>query len=191
MRKILGIDIDGVITKEGTGNENIWLQKLREHTGRKLERKKDKYDFTKAFDLTQQEVEDFVEQNIKEIYANLPPAEGACEVLEELSKKNFTLYLITARHREYKPITREWLQDNKITYNELYHSKEKAPLAEKLGVELFIEDHQKNTEQILKTGIPVIIVDKYHNREIESPMIWRATSWKEIQDIILNYYNIT
>ena len=190
MHQKIGIDIDGVLTKEGKKENNIWLQKIREHIGEPIKRKKEVYDFKEAFNLTTQQVENFINKNIEEIYINIPPAPGAKEVLDKFKEKNLTIILITARQDKYNKLTKKWLNKYNFTYDSLYHREKKAPLAKQLGIELFIEDHKQNTKELLRAGIPVIVVDKYHNRNISSSMVNRAKNWAEIEKIVNNYFNL-
>ncbi|RCW51472.1 MULTISPECIES: hypothetical protein [unclassified Halanaerobium] len=182
MHNKLGIDIDGVLTEEGPKNNSIWQQKMTEFFGRNINLRKNTYNLAEAFGLNTEELNLFLKKELENIYRQATPAEGAKETLEELKERDFTLILITARHSKYNTLTKNWLKKYDIPYDKLYHEDNKAPLAEKLKLKLFIEDNKFNALAISKKNIPVILVSKYHNKDIEkNNLIYRADSWQDIK----------
>ncbi len=190
-RRIIGIDIDGVITYEGEPYDNIWHNSLCNYLGRNIKRVKDSYDFVEAYGLPCQVIEDFLKENIERIYSEVKPASGAREALQELQDRGFTLYLITARNSKFRPLTEEWLKKHKIPYTRLFHDDNKAPLAIKNGVELFIEDNEMNTRQLLAHNIPVILFNKYHNSSLDShEQVYRVDNWQESKKYIYREFEL-
>ncbi|MGM0603002.1 MAG: 5' nucleotidase, NT5C type [Bacillota bacterium] len=178
----LGIDIDGVLTEEGSENNSIWQQKMIDFFDRNINLRKHTYNLAEAFGLNDEELKLFLEKELENIYRQVPAAEGARETLETLKKKGFELILITARHSRYNKLTKNWLKKYDIPYDSLYHEDNKAPLAEKLNLKLFIEDNKFNALAISKKNIPVILVSKYHNKDIKTNnLIYRADSWIDIK----------
>ncbi len=190
MHNKLGIDIDGVLTEEGSENNSIWQQKMAEFFGRNINLRKNTYNLAEAFGLNTEELNLFLKKELENIYRQVVPAEGAKKTLEEIKERGFELILITARHSKYNNLTKNWLKKYNIPYDSLYHEDNKAPLAEKLKLKLFIEDNKFNAIAISEKNIPVILVSKYHNKDIkEDNLIYRADSWKDIKkhlDIILS-----
>lgn len=181
----IGIDIDGVVTKEKKGQENIWLRALNNYFSKKIIRKKDVYDFKRAYDLPLEDLQEFLNQKLYDVYSSVDIADNAKETIDHLIKNGHTIYLITARHQEFRPLTIKWLQQHDVNYNYLFHEHNKADLAVEKNIKLFIEDNQSNTAQLLEKNIPVILVDKYHNQNIkEQKKLLRVNNWLEIQSTL-------
>jgi uncharacterized protein len=190
-KKIIGIDIDGVITDEGIEDNNIWLKTLRNYLKRNIKRKEDVYDFNEAFNISKEDLNDFLENNLENIYSNAIPYPTAIEVIKYLRDKDFIIYLITARNIKYNDLTMKWLNKYNIPYNELIHEKDKAPLAYEKNIELFIEDNESNAIKLIEYNIPVILVDKYHNRNIiNKEKLYRVNNWLDIKRIIDIFFKI-
>lgn len=184
----IGIDIDGVITHEKKGKENIWLRALNNYFENKITRKKDVYNFTEAYDIPLEDLKEFLGQKLHEIYSKVDIAPGAKEIIDKIKAKGHTIYLITARHKKFRPLTIKWLEQHHINYDYLYHEDQKAKLAVEKNIKLFIEDNQSNTIDLLNENIPVILVDKYHNKEVpDREILYRADNWKQIEDILEKY----
>ena len=181
----IGIDIDGVVTKEKKGQENIWLRALNNYFSKKIIRKKDVYDFKRAYDLPLEDLQEFLNQKLYDVYSSVDIADNAKETIDHLIKNGHIIYLITARHQEFRPLTIKWLQQHDVNYNYLFHEHNKADLAVEKNIKLFIEDNQSNTAQLLEKNIPVILVDKYHNQNIkEQKKLLRVNNWLEIQSTL-------
>lgn len=191
-KKIIGIDIDGVITDEHRRyNRNIWHHFLCEYLGKEVEKKEDIYNIYKAYDLEKEVIDNFLEKKIDNIYEELIPSKGVQRILKDLKKKTFKIILITARQEKYKSVTEKWLKKYNIVYDKLIHRVDKVPSAKKENIELFIEDDKNNAEDFKKNGIEVILFDKKHNREtaiIEDEK--RVYTWEQVEDIIYEYFNI-
>ncbi|MGM0410958.1 MAG: LNS2 domain-containing protein [Bacillota bacterium] len=191
MNKIFGIDIDGVITDEGSANDNIWHNALCDHFSQNLNRIKNVYDFAEAYNLSERELNEFINENIEYIYKNVKVYPKASKVINQLYNNGFKIHLITARHKEYNNITKNWLKKHSIPYHSLSHEDDKAPLALKKNIELFIEDNYNNAIDIANNGIKVLLMNKYHNlnRELINN-ITRVNNWDEIVENINKLYNI-
>ena len=190
VEKNIGIDIDGVLTAEGDDHNNIWQKALSEYVGYELKRKKDVFNFIEAYDLSPETIENFINKNIKSIYRNSKPAGGSQKAIQELSDHGYNIILITARNQKYRELTINWLQKYSIKYNELYFEKDKAPLAKRKNIKVFVEDNQDNAHQLMKNNIIVIVKDRYHNRQLKkSNKLYRAKNWKKIKKYIFEIYN--
>ncbi len=191
MKKIIGFDIDGVITDESHPNDNIWHDALCKYLGRDLKRVHQSYQFTKAYGLPIDVVESFIEEKMEELISNVKPMPGALDTLDFLNERGFEIHLITARDSKYDWVTYQWLKENNIPYTSLIHDENKAPLAVEKGIELFVEDSSSNTIEITAEGIPVILLNKYHNQDItDSNIIFRIANWSEINGKIKKYFGI-
>ena len=190
MNKIIGIDIDGVITDEGSIENNIWHNALCEYFSTNITREKNVYDFKEAYGLTEREINEFINENIADIYTNVKAYPEAINIISALYNKGFEVHLITARHKEYRKITKNWLEENSIPYHSLTHDESKAPLAVKKNIELFIEDNYNNAFDIASKKIKVLLMNKYHNLNKELiDNIQRVNNWNDIKKEITKLYS--
>ena len=184
----IGIDIDGVITHEKEGKENVWLRALNNYFEDQITRKKDVYNFTEAYDIPLEDLKEFLRNKLHEIYSGVEIAPGAKEIIDKIKSAGHTIYLITARHQKFRPLTIKWLEQHHVNYDYLYHEDNKAKLAVEKNIKLFIEDNQSNTIDLLKEDIPVVLVDKYHNKEVpDRDILYRVDNWNQIKDILKEY----
>ena len=185
----IGIDIDGVITNEKKGDENVWLRALNNYFEEKITRKKDVYSFTEAYEIPLEDLQDFLKNKLHEVYGNVGLAPRAKEIIDRLIDEGHTIYLITARHKEFRPLTIKWLQQHNIKYDYLFHEHDKAELAVEKNIKLFIEDNESNTRDLIEKGIPVILVDKYHNKSIEDyNNLYRVDDWNDIEEVLDEFF---
>jgi uncharacterized HAD superfamily protein len=117
-KRIIGIDIDGVITDEySLYNRNIWHHYLCNYIGKEIKRKENIYNIYEAYDLPKEVLDNFLKNSLKDIYIDLIPNKGVKDVLEDLKKNDFTIILITAREEKYRKITENWLDKYDIVYD--------------------------------------------------------------------------
>lgn len=190
LKKNIGVDIDGVITDEGKGKDNIWHKSLCNYFGKNIERKKEIYDFTEAFDISSEKIENFLNKHLEKIYREITPAPGARKILTRLKKLGFKFFLITARNEKFNSLTKNWLKKHKIPYHTLIHDDNKADRACKMKIKLFIEDNRENARKLIASNIPVILVNKYHNQGLQNNNLYRVNTWYEINEHINDYFNL-
>ena len=191
-KRIIGIDIDGVITDEYSSyNRNIWHHYLCNYIGEEIKRKENIYNIYDAYDLPKKILDEFLENSLKDIYIDLTPNQGVKGVLDDLKKHNFTIILITARDEKYRKITEDWLDKYEIVYDKLIHKINKVPCAKEKNIQLFIEDDQNNAESFLNNGIGIILFDKEHNRDSEEiKNKYRVENWKQAEELIYRYFDL-
>ena len=181
----LGIDIDGVLTDEGTAENNIWQRKMNKYFSRDIKLSKYTYNLAEAYGLSDQELNDFLTDKLLEVYQEVNSASGAKETLTELAEKGHRLILITARNEKFRNLTENWLDKHQIPYHELHHQYNKAPLVLKKNISLFIDDKKENAINIAAENIPVILVRKYHNSDFNgNQIITKVDDWNEIKENI-------
>ncbi len=185
MVKRFGFDIDGVLTAEGRGDENIWTRYLARYLDDRVEIKENSYDFCRAYDISRSTLEDFLQKYLTDIYASVPPAPAADAVLKELKENNSRIILITARDSRHRKTTENWLEKHGIEYDRLIHDSDKARQAEQMNLELFVDDKKENVISLNEIGVPVLLFDRHHNQDLdESHYLARVDSWSEIKNII-------
>ena len=187
MNKTIGVDIDAVLTKEGLGEENIWHRHLCDYFD--LDgRISNEYDFTKAYDINEEEIKDFMLSRGMEVFKKVPPRTQSIPVLNELKEKDYDIILVTARGADLRDLTAEWLAKHQIPYDELIHSDQKADVCKQKGIELFIDDRLKNLLPIKKRlKIPVLLMTMTHNQDYEGE-IPRVKNWREVKERITHYF---
>ncbi|WP_408956322.1 5' nucleotidase, NT5C type [Natroniella sp. ANB-PHB2] len=188
MRKIIGVDIDGVLTAEGKGEDNIWHQTICNYFDL-TERKEDVYNFGDAYGLTDEQIEEFMEANSSKIYEGADSSPYAKEVLNRLKKKDFTIILVTARTDTHNQLTAKWLKRHQIPYDELIHNENKAEACQKKGINLFIDDMLANVLAVKEIGVEALLMDMHHNRHYKGEVI-RVSNWLEIEAEIENFFEI-
>ena len=191
-KRIIGIDIDGVITDEYSSyNRNIWHHYLCDYIGKEINRKENIYNIYEAYDLPKKLLDEFLENSLKDIYIDLTPNQGVKKVLDDLKKEDFTIILITARDEKYRKITENWLNKYEIPYDKLIHRINKVPCAKEENIQMFIEDDQNNAESFLNNGIGIILFDKKHNRDTkEIKNKYRVENWKQAEVLIYRYFGL-
>lgn len=183
MKYNFGIDIDGVLTDEGPDHNSIWQQKMNEFFDREITLKEYSYDLRKAFAINEQELNQFIQEKVEEIYSSVKAVDKAREILTELKQQGHRLILITARPEEHRSLTENWLKKNEFPYHELHHAHNKAPLAVEKNISLFIDDRKENALEIAAQEIPVLLVSKYHNSDFSgNEKITKVNNWDEIKE---------
>ena len=179
MKKKIGVDIDAVITDEGRGGDNIWYKKICDYFDLNS-KPSPHYNFTKAYGLSESEVEAFMSSQGKEIMKNISPRPNCKKVLTELANNNLDIILITARSIEDKNLTTNWLKKHNIPYDKLFFSDNKVEICKKENIQLFIDDHIKHLLPMKKVGIPILLMNMKHNQEVNGEFK-RVNNWLEIK----------
>jgi hypothetical protein len=184
MEKIIGFDIDGVLTDDS----NIWREKLSEYTGKELEIEKKSYNFAEAFGIEEETLKEFFVEKGKEVYREVKPQKEMIKLLNKLKEDGFEIHLITARPE--KEVTIEWLNKYKVPHDSINFKKKKGNLVKQKNIKLFIEDSEKNAKEIAEKNIPVVLVDKYHNQKAEkgNEHIYKLNNPNEIENFIEGFY---
>ncbi len=178
----IGIDIDGTIT-----TAYYWLEFFNNHLGTSLRAEEVlHYDHHIDFGITLEAFKTFRKDHLVEIHRLAKARPYAVKVLQALTHKGHDCFLITAREKDLRLLTKSWLKDNLIPYSNLYHlgSTEKVSLAKSLGVELFLEDRLETALAMANAGIPTLLFNTSYNQAPEHPFILRVDDWLEVQDFI-------
>ena len=77
-------------------------------------------------DIDKEIIREFV--NSPSTYEDLVPLFGGIRLLRDAKEKGFYVLLITSRPKQVTEVTREWLEDYYIEYNELWYAQNK-PIA--------------------------------------------------------------
>ena len=189
----IGIDIDGVLldlerfaidcgTKFCIENDIEINLKLQEY-----------WEATK-FGWTEEQEDKFWNMYLLKYFTEYKAREFASEIIKKLKQEGNKIYIITARNEDGLPkevygksqeITRLWLSENNIEYDDIYFVKdeEKLPKCIEKNVDIMIEDSPNNIQNISEK-IKVIKFDCQYNKNITGKNIITAYSWYHIYDII-------
>lgn len=192
MKKIIGFDIDGVITDEEHENDNIWHNAICDFLGYDIVRKSDSYLFDQAYDISIDVINKFLDQNLTDIYSQVKPVSLARETIRKLYNHNFDVNLITARDQGFEDLTTKWLKKYQIPYSKLIHDEDKVPHALAARIKLFIEDNAENARAFARNNIPVILINKYHNKFMDTngKNIYRVDNWQGVCQVINDFFKI-
>ena len=119
-------------------------------------------------------------------FDEIRPIEGSLKGIAEL-KKRHTLVVITSRFDIFMEKTILWLKKHyKDSFKDVYFTHydkdvSKASVCKKLGVDIIIDDAEKNAIECSREGIKVLLYDYPWNRKLSSSKnIKRVHSWKDI-----------
>jgi len=189
-RRIIGFDIDGVLTDEMVDGKNIWQREI-EASFPGIQLLGPEFAFTAAFGLSLEEVDRFMEEKAEKVFSNVQPQRGSREFLSYLEARGFTVHLITARFPCYEEVTREWLARHGFKPSGLWFTEAKGPLCKELGIELFVDDYWENCLDIRDHGVRALLMSAPHNLGCpEEKGIYRVENWDEIRTHVLEYYGL-
>ena len=169
----IGIDIDGVLTNDDDYVMDVTSKYIFEN---KLEGFEDPYRYEyRKFNWTK-------------------------EILDDYRKQYFWnyIYIITSRHNTTKDteegektrkITKEWLKENDILYDEIYFSPDKTKEIDSLKIDIMIEDSPETIPTFVN-HTHVFCYDCKYNRDMKLDNMTRVFSWYDIYMKIQKFKNI-
>ncbi|MFA5997137.1 MAG: hypothetical protein WC791_01455 [Candidatus Paceibacterota bacterium] len=189
--KVIGIDFDDVIVST---NEAMALWHNRVY-GTAYERKDIfTYSIEKIWGCSLDEANKRIDNFFSsDEHTSTKLINAAVDSLRMLKGKDKELHIITARRKEFSPITLLLAQKhipflldsfhfpNGSVYKGIPTKRRKAELCLDLGIEVFIDDHLDYAFDIAATGTPVLLLDAPWNQTAELPKnVTRVYSWEEI-----------
>ena len=188
--RIIGFDIDGVLTDELIEGENIWQRELEAYFPG-LELLEPSFSFTEAYGLSHARVSEFMDARAHKIFRNVKPQAGCKELLDWLERMDFIIHFVTARDDRYGEVTKEWLKEHGLPYAGLWFKESKGALCRSLGIEMFVDDYWENCLDIRDHGIVSLLMSAPHNLPYSAEKgIYRVRSWREIDAFTFEYYGL-
>ena len=182
----IGIDIDGVLTNDDDYTMDTTSKYVFEHN---LEGFEDPYRYEyRKFNWTKEILDDYRKQYFWNYIENEPARKYASEVIRKLKEEGNHIYIITSRHNTMKDteegektrkITKEWLKENNILYDELYFSPDKTKEIDSLKIDIMIEDSPETIPTFVK-HTHVFCYDCRYNRDMKLDNMTRVFSWYDI-----------
>jgi 5'(3')-deoxyribonucleotidase len=185
-RPIVGVDIDGVLGNQVDGV----LQRVNARLGVALE-----YEHIVHWDMPlgdtsfKPEIADAMRD--PEYILGMPVHDEAPEMLAML-RQSYVIKLITVRPRETLPLTRRWLDENGLVYNELVSAKEALKSAH--AADALIDDYPGNLAEFLdRTDGVGILIDQPWNQDVavlrpwlSGPRLCRITRLLDVPERLAN-----
>ena len=133
----------------------------------------------------------------KQDISEFKPMPGSVPAIKKLSKE-FDLYLVTARTKNVKKHTRDWIAHHfpkmfkKIIFGQYRKEgdfkKTKGEICKELGISLIVDDRIDYALDCYKHGIKAIVLDYKDNYPWSkgklSKDMKKAKDWKEVSEII-------
>lgn len=194
----IGIDIDGVLNSQYNFSLEYGSKFCNEIKKYKIENI-NALNTTDIFLWEKEIAHQFWNKYREELVINLPAQNFASEVIQKLKKENNKIYIITARknYDEWFPtklqskiedITKCWLKENHILYDEIYFDvKDKGAFCRENQIDVMIDDDPFNIRKLIG-NTNVIIFDYPYNRSEDFKNILRAYSWYDIYNKIKNNF---
>lgn len=193
----IGIDIDGVLADL----ERYILDcgtKFNVEEGIKTKLKLNEYWESQKFGWTDEQEEKFWNRYLEKYVKEFPTRGYASEVIQKLKDEGNKIYIITARNESGLPpesygkmqeMTKKWLVENNINYDEIIFAKDNEKLEQclKNNIDVMIEDSPTNINSICQK-IPVIKYDCQYNKDVNGENVITAYTWYHIYEIIKNEF---
>lgn len=188
--RIVGFDIDGVLTDEFASGENVWQREIEAYFPG-IELLEPDFSFSVAYGLASNSVDEFMEACAARIFSEVKPQKGCRQVVDALATEGFTVHLVTARDECHADTTKKWLEKHQLRYDGLWFEENKGALCRELGIEVFVDDHWENCLDIAGQGIASLLMSAPHNLSCPSrPGVYRVENWHEISGFITKYYGL-
>jgi len=189
----IGIDIDDTI------NDllEIKFTYMQDYVANVLNRKIKLYDFEnidkKYFEvmhgLNENEMIEFLDLYYEKMISNVKPKTLAVKIINKLKSEGNRIIIITTRpnikDKDVFKITKEWLNQNKISFDKLIITDNKREAVEKENVEVFIDDKYKLCKQMQDITNSILFQSfKNYNIDLKESKITRAYSWPHVYQLI-------
>lgn len=188
---IIGIDIDDTISDTYAYLFPYAQKYTAEDLGRKIEiSDKNRY-IENMHKWTEEEEKQFFDKYYEETLQNVKPKLFAAETMKQLKKEGHKIVLITARFPfdkfDVKETTQKWLKENNIQYDELIiNAQNKAEIAKRKKVDIFIDDNIHNCEKVEEVQIKTFMMDAIDNLNYRNDKIEKVYSWPHFYQQIHN-----
>lgn len=187
---IFGFDIDGVLTADDDGKQNVWIQEAARYLN--VTPIKASFRLDEALGVKEEVIEEFFQEKGESILANMPIRPHCQKVLTDLKARGALIHLITARQEGFRSTTLEWLSKHNICYDALHMNPNpngffsKGKLCRNLQVQFFVDDSFANCVDLYKHNIYTLMFSTSHNQEKTSP-VPIVHNWYEIEEKIATF----
>lgn len=182
-KPLVAVDLDGTV-----GDPYAWLQRVNEIFNISLTAENFHHLKIRLNEGCAHVPSDFYVKNKPIFHQDIGMREGAVEALERLQKR-FKLVFVTGRTENLKEMTEDWFADHGLPKDlpVVYLGPEVKTVWTDVHKPIaFLEDSVTQSAAIAESGVPVILMDASYNRSLNGKNIYRASSWKEAEKILLH-----
>ena len=185
----IGLDIDNVISAfDSKILQEFMLEDANKRNAGIID-KKARYITKGMFDWSEEEIDDFLNNNMENFAKELKTRKYCKKYMDLLLNDGHKLILITHRvfphYNNPEKTTLDWLNKRNINYTKLVFSESSDKTKEcfEYKVDVMIDDRVGQCAKMLKNGVKCFIMQtKYNKREIgDLPFV---TSWKDLYEEI-------
>lgn len=192
----IGIDIDDTISN----TLEVSIDYARKYVKNDLHRNvKEDYNSSKdhnyirsIFGLSRAEESDFWSKYFIPTAKEVVPKAGSVEAINKLKEEGNKIIIVTARWNQEgfdaKEDSEKWLKKQGIKYDKIITNAtnpgEKAEVAKKEKLDVFIDDSIQNCEEVADSGTKSFLFTTKANEYYDMKKATRVNSWKEIFDKI-------
>jgi hypothetical protein len=131
------------------------------------------------------------------MYVDVPPVPGSVEALRRLHWAGHAIHLVTARgfhlngnegqDEQVREWTDLWVHEHAVPHKTLSYARDKVAIQEDLGVEFdyALDDGPHNYYALTAACVDAYLLDRPHNRHVETRIGHRVHSVDEFVDLVL------
>ncbi len=184
----IGLDIDNVITCFDCTVLQAFLQEDKNKRGKGIVNKIEGH-FTKMFDWSQEEIDEFFAANMENLAKILRVRKNCKKYMDKLLEDGHKLYLISNRayphYNNPEKTTVDWLKKHNINYTKLVlsESPDKTKECKTYKIDIMVDDRVTQCKKMIQGGINCILMMTNFNKNRMEGLPY-ATSWKNLYEEI-------
>ncbi len=182
-RQTMGIDIDGTLSEFDS-----FLPYFNQLLGTTVKPEQIiQYDLHEIFGVEYDRFSDLFDEHSIPLYKACLPRRCAQEQLKWIDDR-FEIVYITARYKEFKELTEEWLQQHGFPTRHIIctGSHDKIQAMQENKVHYMVEDRLENALQIWEQiKVPVYLLDTPYNQSKLPNGVSRVKDWVEIREDLI------
>lgn len=186
---IIGIDIDNVISDLDKTFLEEFLKEDKNKRNTGIVNPNAKHMTEGMFDWTQNEIDDFLVNNMDRMSMNFELIPQSKYYIDKLKDNGNKIIIITGRDKRLfknpKEVTKEWLEKNNIYYDELVFKKSPNKIEEckNYKVDIMLDDLAINVKKLRENNINAYLVKTRYNENysLNMPML---LNWEDIYNFI-------
>ena len=188
----IAIDLDDTITN----SSDVFVKYAKQYNkieGIEYKINTNELDQKLAFGWNDKNKKEFKEEYLPKVIMEAVPNENTIKVLKKIQNSGNQIIIMTARNnkeiKNVEELTKKWLKDNKIPYDELLiNCQDKGKACSKYKVEVFIDDNINNCISVYdKLKIPVFLYSTRYNKSEKAIGVYRISNWEELSEKAIIY----
>ncbi len=182
-----GFDIDDTLISLREHAFHIYNKKLNQNVPIDIFHEINKVEIHEAFGLTSEQGSKMWNDSLEEVYFTSCPAyPDAVEALNELSKEGHHIYYITARPKEHRERTKQWMIEQGFPVQEDkffcgMKDEDKVHIIQDLQLDFYFDDKPDVLNTLAMDQLTVYVKNQPYNQHLTLP---RLTNWSELKEIV-------